>query len=432
MFDYVCDLIARHPMIHNHFTLSQVTQSIKKYVDERFGKVIWVKAEINKLNVNRSSGNAYAELVEKQNGKIIAEMRGNIFRNAYERINQRFLSVLSHPLRDGITALLQVQVSFHAVYGLSLEILDIDPVFTLGEIEREKQESINRLKLLGLFDKNKQHELGIPANRIAVISQENSAGYSDFMSVLRNPEHGFAFFTFLFPATLNGDQAIESIMDQLSKIEKVRTHFDAVAIVRGGGGDTGMTCYNNFELSKKIAEFSLPVFTGIGHSTNLTVVEQIAYRNAITPTELAMFFVSKLQQLEQPLNQITENLPSLVDSFLSYLGDEMSGLMKTIQQNVRMNLVKNQSRLDQTSQNLKNQLNFLFKRQLQNIELQENNIRLMDPVNLYKRGYSLTLWEGKSMNPDRIPKSGDALITHFYGGKVISEVKDVIVNDSMK
>jgi len=418
-------------MIQNHFTLSQVTQSIKKYVDERFGKIIWVKAEINKINVNRSSGNAYAELVEKQNGKIVAEMRGNIFRNAYERINQRFLTVLSHPLKDGITALLQVQVSFHAVYGLSLEIMDIDPVFTLGEIEREKQESINRLKLLGLFDKNKQHELGVPANRIAVISQENSAGYSDFISVLRNPEHGFGFFTFLFPATLNGDQAIKSIIDQLTKIEKVQSHFDAVAIVRGGGGDTGMTCYNNFELSKKIAEFSLPVFTGIGHSTNLTVVEQIAYRNAITPTELAMFFVSRLQQLELPLNQISENLPSTVDGFLSYLGDEMSGLIKTIQQNVGMNLVKNQSKLDQTAHNLKNQLNFLFKRQLQQIELQENNIRLMDPVNLYKRGYSLTLWEGKSMNPDRIPKSGDSLITHFYGGKVISEVQDVIINDSI-
>jgi len=418
-------------MIQNHFTLSQVTQSIKKYVDERFGKVIWVKAEINKLNVNRSSGNAYAELVEKQNGKIVAEMRGNIFRNAYERINQRFLKVLSHPLKDGITALLQVQVSFHPVYGLSLEIMDIDPVFTLGEIEREKQESINRLKLLGLFDKNKQHELSIPTNRIAIISQENSAGYSDFMSVLRNPEHGFGFFTFLFPATLNGDQAIASIGEQLTRIEKVRHHFDAVAIVRGGGGDTGMTCYNNFELSRKIAEFSLPVFTGIGHSTNLTVVEQIAYRNAITPTELAMFFVSRLQQLELPLNQITDNLPAIVDSFLSYLGDEMSVLMKSIQQNVRLNLMKNQNRLEQTSSNLKNQLIFFFNKQFQVIELQENNIRLMDPINLYKRGYSLTLLNGKSINPQRIPKTGDHLISHFYGGKVISEVNEVIVDESI-
>jgi exodeoxyribonuclease VII large subunit len=414
----------------SHFTLSQVTQSIKKYVDERFAKVIWVKAEINKMNVNRTSGNAYAELVEKQNGKIIAEMRGNIFRNAYERINQRFISVLAHPLKDGITALLQVQVSFHPVFGLSLEIMDIDPVFTLGEIEREKQESINRLKLLGLFDKNKQHILSIPANRIAIISQENSAGYSDFMSVLRNNERGFAFFTFLFPATLNGDQAVKSIVDQLTKIEKVKSHFDAVAIVRGGGGDTGMTCYNHFDLSKKIAEFPLPVFTGIGHSTNLTVVEQIAYRNAITPTELAMFFVTRLQQLEQPLLLIAENLLPNIEGFLSYLGDEMSVLIKKLHQNVQLNLAKKHSNLDQSTVNLKNQLNFMFKRQMQHVENKENSIRLLDPTNLYKRGYTLTLHNGKPISTQNLPENKDDLTTYFYGGVVQSEVQIVTLDQT--
>ncbi len=416
--------------MQSHFTLSQVTQSIKKYVDERFSKVIWVKAEVNKLNVNRSSGNAYAELVEKQNGKIVAEMRGNIFRSAYERINQKFINVLAHPLRDGITALLQVQVSFHAVYGLSLEIIDIDPVFTLGEIEREKQESINRLKLLGLFDRNKQHSLAVPANRIAVISQENSAGYSDFMSVLRSNEHGYGFFTFLFPATLNGDLAIASILEQLARIEKVKQHFDAVAIVRGGGGDTGMTCYNNFDLSKRIAEFSLPVFTGIGHSTNLTVVEQIAYRHAITPTELATFFVGRIQQLELPLLQLEENFEPLVHSFLSFLGDEMSILIKKIQHQVQMSLVKNHGRLDQTTMNLKNQLNFMFNKHNQRIDLQENNIRLLDPANMFKRGYSLSLFNGKAISANNLPNKGEIITTQFSGGKVISEVKDInFLND---
>ena len=285
------------------FTLLEVSRSIQKTLAERYGSSFWVKAEINKLNLYRQSGHCYPELVEKLEGKIIAQQRGTLWRDDYRRVNQQFLEILKEPLKDGIKVLMLVKISFDAVHGMALQILDIDPGFTLGDLEREKQENLDRLKKEGLFNLNKLLDTPLLPKRVAIISVESSKGYADFMNVIEGNAWGYRFFTLLFPALLQGDRAATDITRQLNRIRTVADHFDVVAIIRGGGGDVGLSCYNNYELAKTICEFPLPVLTGIGHSTNETVSEMVSHMNAITPTKLAEYLIQLFHNFSVPVGE---------------------------------------------------------------------------------------------------------------------------------
>ncbi len=206
------------------FTLLEVTQSIQKTIAERYKSSFWVKAEMNKLNHYSHSGHCYPELVEKQNGKVIAQMRSNLWKMDYQVINANFLRVLKEPLRDGIKILFCATIHADPVYGLNLRIIDIDPSFSLGELEREKQETIDRLKKEGIFAKNKTAPLPLLPQRIAIISVETSKGYADFLKVIEGNSWGYKFFHMLFPALLQGDKSIGAIMNQMRNIKKVLHH----------------------------------------------------------------------------------------------------------------------------------------------------------------------------------------------------------------
>ncbi len=283
-------------------SLLEVTRSIQATLNEQFAAPLWIKAEMNKLNLYPQSGHCYPELLEKQNGKIIAQMRANLWRDDYSRVNAAFLRVLREPLKDGINILFLGKVSYDPVYGLSLRIMDIDPSYSLGELEKEKLLTIERLKKERIFDQNKQLRLPMLPQRIAIISADTSKGLADFTKVIDGNPWGYKFFCMLFPALLQGDQASGQIVAQLDRISRVKHHFDVVAIIRGGGGDIGLSCYNNYELAKTIARFPIPVMTGIGHSTNETVSEMVAYTNAITPTELADFLIQQFHNFSVPVD----------------------------------------------------------------------------------------------------------------------------------
>ena len=204
------------------YSLSEVTRSIQETLSERYTGSFWIKAEMNKLNYYPQSGHCYPELVEKANSKIIAEMRSTLWKDDFERINENFLNILHEPLKNGITILFCAKISFHPVYGLSLRILDIDPSYSLGELEKEKQETIEKLKKEGIFLLNRALDLALLPKRIAVISAETSKGYSDFVKVIEENSWGYNFFHMLFPAFLQGENAIESISQHLKRIEKVK------------------------------------------------------------------------------------------------------------------------------------------------------------------------------------------------------------------
>ena len=294
------------------YSLLQVMTSIRTALEQYYKGQYWVMSEMNRLNHYQHSGHCYPELVEKTGTRVVAQARSIIWKNDFERINMKFLEVLKEPLRDGIKILFLCKVSFDPIHGLSLRILDIDPSYTLGDLEREKAESIGKLKEGGSFDLNRLTQLPLIPSRIAVISVESSKGYADFNGILDNNPEGFKINRSLFPSILQGDAAVHSILFQLKTINKAREKFDAVVIIRGGGGDIGLSCYNNYMLAKSVAEFPLPVITGIGHATNETVVELVAHTNCITPTKVAEFILEKYRVFSKGINDLSLALANLV------------------------------------------------------------------------------------------------------------------------
>ena len=436
------------------FTLRQVVSSIRKTLEERYQSEYWVKAEMHKLG-KTPSGHCYPELVQKEEGKIVAEIRGTIWRHHFDAINSRFMSVVKEPLKEDTTLLMKVKVQFHEIYGLSLQITDIDPNYSLGELQRERAETLRKLQKEGLIDANQQLNFPLLPKRIAVISAASSKGLSDFMKVIEQNEWGYKFITHLFPAYLQGDQAEHSIIHQLNRIEKVAEHFDIVVIVRGGGGEVGMSCYNTFNLCKAIAMFPLPILTGIGHSTNLTVAEMISFRNAITPTELGDFLIQAFhnfsiplkdaiksirvhtrQQLEvaqlqlrtqsknfghvvrQSLDRERQNLrmerKELIHvaqkstqrnkEQIERLRRQVSGNSQLLLQRHGNELVRHKSRLfDRSAQFLKDSRNA--------VDRIEHLVKLMDPIHVLQRGYSITTKNGNTVSKSNTVTEGDTVTT---------------------
>jgi exodeoxyribonuclease VII large subunit len=317
-----------------HFTLKQVAESIRKTIAERYSRTYWVTAEMHKLNQTRK-GHCYPELVQKEDESIIVEMRGTIWKQNFDRIQQKFFEIVKGPLHDGMELLFHVKITYHPLYNIGLEIIDIDPNYTLGALQRERQETLERLNKEGILNANQNLEMALVPKRLAIISQADSKGYSDFVTLLNGHPKRYHFSTFLFEATLQGDAAITSIQSQLKRIEKVKQHFDAVVIIRGGGGEIGMHCYNNYELAKAIATFPLPVLTGIGHSTNLTVCEMIAFRNGITPSDMAYFLLRIFEELDEPLDEIMLKLPQQIQHFMRETSNQFSQLTRSFQQEVQ-------------------------------------------------------------------------------------------------
>jgi exodeoxyribonuclease VII large subunit len=407
------------------FSLLEVTQSIQKTIATRYKTPFWVKAEMNKLNFYQHSGHCYPELVEKREGKIISQIRGNLWREDYIRINAAFEQVLNEPLKDGIKILFLATVTYHPEYGLALRIIDIDPGFTLGDLEREKQETIKKLREEGIFNKNRTLSLPALPQRIAIISVETSKGYVDFLHIfeLANATWGYHFFHLLFPSLLQGDKAVSSILHQLGRIRKAITHFDVVVIVRGGGGDTGLSCYNNYELAKEIALFPIPVMTGIGHATNETVAEMIAYENAITPTKLAEFLIQKFHNFSVPVQKAREKIVDRSARLVTEEKTRLRSAIKLFRSFTRNILAGKKNDIKEETQSLMQHSRFLFKNQAAELINLEKNVNNMSLKNVMKRGFSITLLNGKAVRSPLQVKEGDLLNTEVYEGIIVSTVK---------
>ena len=427
------------------YSLLKVAQSIQKGIADRYPTTYWIKAEINKLNFYPLSGHAYPELVEKVNGRIEAEMRSVIWKSDFDRIQNKFLTEIKEPLKDGIKVLIEAKITFSPTYGITLTIQDIDPLVTLGDLEREKLESIQNLKKLGIYDRNKQIPIALIPQRIAVISVETSKGWSDFLDVLRTNKEGYDFSIQLFPAILQGDKAPGEIMEQLKKVASTAREFDAVAIVRGGGGEIGLSCYNHFELCKAIAEFPLPVLTGIGHSTNETVSELVSHTNAITPTKLAEFLLQRFRNFEQPMESMLQQFQHLSQQKIKqnkHLLESIHGLfgkntqlilqskeyfLKEIQQSIQTKAqgrIQSQSfRLEQELTHWQNHCVMLLQKSYQAVELLAEKSQLLSPVHALKRGYSITRLNGKSVTNLEQVQAGDLIETEVLNGTLISTIQ---------
>lgn len=299
------------------YSLHEVMLSVqsilqKTYVNRQF----WVRCEISRISLHNQSGHCYLELIDKNETSILAQQRGIIWSDKYYSITEKFRAATNSNLSGGMKVLFLCSISFHPMHGLSLNISDIEPSFTLGEMARSKNESIARLKAEGLYNKNRSLKLPVLPKRIAVISVITSRGYQDFVSTIENYQKKFSIHTRLFEAILQGDNAVPTIINAMRKIISYKNSFDAIVIIRGGAGEAGLSCYDEFSLSSAIAESPLPVITGIGHASNETVVEMISFKNCITPTAAATFLLEHFEAQSTNLNEFSGKVTDLAKTFL--------------------------------------------------------------------------------------------------------------------
>jgi exodeoxyribonuclease VII large subunit len=429
------------------FSLKQVVQSIQKTIEDRYSTNYWVKAEMHKMN-RYPSGHAFPELVQKEDGKIVAQITGTIWKQQLERINEAFIRVVKEPLQDGKTLLLLVKINYHPTFGLTLQIVDIDPSYSLGELQLEREETLKKLDALKLINRNQSREFPLLPKRIAIVSGDSSKGLSDFYQVLQENPYHYYFETTLFEAYVQGDLAVNSICSALKKIEESITDFDVVVIVRGGGAEVGMTCYNHFELCKAIAAFPIPVLTGIGHSTNLTVAELVAYRNAITPTKLAEFLVLTFREFDLEIEQLTKQLSLESERLLVMKNQKLvaqaNGLTQVVQRRVRTakerflslqfqvqhqsrsQLTKHQQSIENQETRLKPQVLFFLDKEVQKVQQLEEKVQFLDPIHVLKRGYSITRINGKAIDEHALIEIDTEIETQTIQGIISAKVTSIL------
>ncbi len=451
---------------HTVYSLSDVAMSIHKVIERTYTRPYYIKAEILKLNYYPYSGHCYPELVEREGNTIKTEMRAVIWSANFQDINRRFVQITGEPLKENIRILCLATVQFSPKHGLALHIEDVEPAYTLGEMARNRQEVIERLKKEGVFERNRKLAMPPVPKRVAVISVETSKGYSDFMQTLRDNEPGYSFHTELFPSILQGEKAIAGILGQLERIEGRRTDFDAVVIVRGGGGDVGMSCYDDYTLTRRVATFPLPVLTGIGHSTNLTVTDMVAHAHFITPTDVAFSLIEDFRRFEDALNSrmaliaqlaqarvadarqlfvrtetaLQYKLPKVVDEHRNRLEEtckelvfkskeltlnqsfRLKSLVQQLATGMQLNLRREQQQLSQAAAMLPRASSGCLRKRRLECDSVEGKLRLLSPENVLKRGYSITLKDGKAVTRARDLQAGDRIVTLLYDGQTASTV----------
>jgi exodeoxyribonuclease VII large subunit len=404
------------------YSLSEISKSIERVIAKNYNRAYYIKAEILKLNYYPHSGHCYPELVEKEKGKIKAQLRAIIWSTQFKDINDRFVKITGEPLKEDIGILCLATVEYSAQHGLSLHIQDIEPTFTLGELAKNKQEVIQKLKKENLFNANKLKKLPLLPKRVAIISVETSKGYSDFMVTLNQNHWNYLFECTLFPSILQGDKAIISISHQLEMISKRALDFDCVVIIRGGGGDVGMSCYDDYHLASKVATFPLPVISGIGHSTNETITDMVAFANKITPTEVAYFLIQQFHNFSIQIDDLQNKLVQQTRAILKVQDNFFEQIEHIMQLTVDKWTSRKRKELENQTQLLKLFFNKFLDRQENNLTQAETKIELLHPENVLKRGYSITYFNGKSVKDASQLNKNDIITTRFLKGEINSKV----------
>jgi len=403
-------------------TLSELLGQVKGALEKGLPDQYWVVAEIMELRENR---HCYLELIEKseENDSLLAKVRATIWASRYGMLRPFFEASTGTRLKSGIKILCKASVEFHAQYGLSLNITDIDPSYTLGDLARKKQEVIQRLRKEGVFDMNRELPFPLVPQHIAVISSETAAGYGDFMETIQNNRHGFYFHATLFPAVMQGDEAPLSITSAMEEIYESDSDFDCVVLIRGGGSKADLESFNHYDLSYFITQFPLPVITGIGHERDESVADMVAHKGLKTPTAVAEFLVDQLLAFEFQLSAMLDRLSTSVRmrvqgdlSRLERYGRDMMHLSKAL-------LFQQSEQVRQTEDRLRRELAMLLERKGEYLAQLKKRNELVDPRNILLRGYSMTLLEGKSVSSIKNIKPGSLLETRLYKGSIISKVE---------
>ncbi|MCK4631020.1 MAG: exodeoxyribonuclease VII large subunit, partial [Bacteroidales bacterium] len=429
-------------------TLFDLNKRIRNSIEQNFPDSYWVIAEISELKIN-NSGHCYLELIEKDpnNDKIIARARATIWSYTFRMLKPYFETASGISLDKGIKILVKAKVTFHEQYGLSLNILDIDPGYTLGDMERKRQETLRQLEKDGVLEMNKQISFPTAPQRIALISSETAAGYRDFMNQLLSNTYGFTYYIKLFPAIMQGDEAIPSLIKALDKIYLHENFFDIVVIIRGGGSKSDLSCFDSYDLAYHITQFPLPVLTGIGHEQDISVADLAAHTKLKTPTAVAEFLIMQTYSLDQYLEELQTTAITMVNDCLQNKQEQIDDLSRKLARIGNNVLVINSRTLDQLSYSFEKRTNrFLqakkdFLRYSQSaiksfsgkyfiekkhyLQIASKTINYMDPEQVLKRGYSLTYHNGIIIRNGAGLTRGDMITSKFERDEVNSKVEKV-------
>ena len=409
-------------------------------------EAVWVMAELSEIR-QASNGHYYVEFVEKDEsaggGRFLAKARGNIWHTAAATIIPKFFNTTGQHLQAGMKLLVEVRPTFHEVYGYTLTILDIDPTYTLGEVARRRQEILHQLEDDGVLTLNKELPLPRPLVRIAVISAAGAAGYGDFVHQLE--QSGFLFHTRLFPATMQGSNVEMSIIAALNAIAAEHEQWDCVTILRGGGASSDLNGFETYLLAANIAQFPLPIFTGIGHERDDTVIDFVAHTRFKTPTAVAAFLIEKMQEETKELETLTTRLitathrylqqhqyafdrmahryEQAAGHFVAYQHKQLQQATHRLQISVARKLQQADFSLQQLPARLHTALSHRFLNEANHLERLHTALRMADPERILRMGYSLTFdAEGQVVRSVRQLKKNCRIRTQLIDGEVVSEL----------
>ena len=381
------------------YSLKELCDWIQEIVENDLPNHYWVCAEIASMSVR---GHCYMELVEKaENGILAAKVRATCWNNVYNLLSAYFVQETGQSLHVGLQVMLEVSVEFHAVYGLSLNVWNIDPTYTLGDLAKQRQATIQQLTEDGVMDLQKALQIPSLPRRVAVISSADAAGYGDFCDQLKHNRFGFKFHVKLYPAVVQGDTAARSVVQALNSIAALEEEWDVVVIIRGGGASTDMSCFDDYNLASHCAQFPLPIIAGIGHTRDVSVVDMVVHTSVKTPTAAAEWLIERVaEQVER-------------------VGNLMLRLQRTTQNAVS----REKNRLLLYEQQIFNAVRGKAVRERGKLDLWMKTIELHSPERIFKMGYSLTMVNGKMVRSQSEVNEGDVLETHLHDGVIQSVVK---------
>ncbi len=416
-----------------------VRQTLELTLDEEY----WVQAEIAELRVNR---HCYMELVQKEarGGGIVAKARAQVWANRWAFIKPMFEQVTGQTLAAGMQVMLKVEVTFHELYGYSLNVTDIDPTYTLGDLARHRQEILRQLAEEGIDTMNKELPLPRLLQRIAVISSASAAGYGDFCNQLNNNQRGLAFKTELFQAVMQGNEVENSVVDALNRIAARLDEWDVVVIIRGGGATSDLQGFDSLLLAENVAQFPLPIITGIGHERDDTVIDLIAHTRVKTPTAAAEFLIhhqeQELDTLEDLSARLTDHISQLLydeTTRLKMLAGKIPMLFSTVKarEEVRLHrlsasmanssiqhLEQAKGRVELMNQQLSLYTSALLQGERKHIELMESKLQSAHPNRILQLGFSITRVGGKALKDVDEVKEGDEIETTLASGTFKSTI----------
>ncbi len=429
-----------------HLSLYELNSLVRDVISMSLPDSYWVEAELSEAREGYG-GHCYMELIEKdeRSNTPIAKAHASCWRNRWMLIKPHFERITGQRIHAGMKVLLKVHAQFHENYGFSWIVDDIDPNYTMGDMARKRMEIIQTLKDEGVFELQKELELPMFCQRIAVISSATAAGYGDFCNQLADNPYALQFTTALFPATMQGEGVEQSVISALNRINEEWERWDCVVIIRGGGATSDLSGFDTLALAENVANFPLPIITGIGHERDESVLDMISFQRVKTPTAAAAFLVQhltdvyarvmdaqetiinhvkhRLQVERMRLDRLSSAIPVQFSLVKTKQGARLDHLMNRLTSELQSKVSAAQRKLEILSQNIQPNLERKMLNEHHRLQMLEQRIKSQDPELLLKRGYSITLKDGKSVRRAADLQSGDLIETRFAEGKVRSKVQ---------